>query len=169
MSASSARRSSGARLPSLGPRGEGWFALQVLLLGAIGAAGVLAHSAWPGVLAGPAVAAGAILIAAGLAVGFAGIRALDISLSPLPKPTDNGLLIVRGLYGVVRHPIYVGLVLASLGWSLMTASFAALVVTLLLCLLLDLKARREEAWLRERYPGYAAYAEHTRRFIPWLY
>ena len=35
--------------------------------------------------------------------------------------------------------------------------------------LLDLKARREEAWLSERFEGYAAYMRRTRRFIPGLY
>jgi protein-S-isoprenylcysteine O-methyltransferase Ste14 len=34
---------------------------------------------------------------------------------------------------------------------------------------LDLKARREEAWLSERYPEYAAYARHTHRFVPGVY
>jgi len=33
----------------------------------------------------------------------------------------------------------------------------------------DLKSRREERWLEERYPGYAAYRARTRRLIPGLY
>jgi protein-S-isoprenylcysteine O-methyltransferase Ste14 len=45
----------------------------------------------------------------------------------------------------------------------------ALVLALGLAAVLDLKARREEAWLVVRYPGYAAYARRTRRFLPGLY
>ena len=45
-----------------------------------------------------------------------------------------------------------------------------LVPTLLLTVLFDLKARREEAWLIERFPEYVAYRAGTpRRFVPWLY
>ena len=32
-----------------------------------------------------------------------------------------------------------------------------------------LKSRREEAWLQERFDGYAAYRARTRRLIPWVY
>jgi protein-S-isoprenylcysteine O-methyltransferase Ste14 len=34
---------------------------------------------------------------------------------------------------------------------------------------MDLKARREEAWLLARYPGYAAYRARSRRFVPRIY
>jgi protein-S-isoprenylcysteine O-methyltransferase Ste14 len=60
-------------------------------------------------------------------------------------------------------------ILVAMGWSLLTASLAALVLTAVLAVLLDLKARREEAWLRERYRVYAAYAEQTSRFVPGVY
>jgi protein-S-isoprenylcysteine O-methyltransferase Ste14 len=42
-----------------------------------------------------------------------------------------------------------------------------LVPTALLALLIDLKARREETWLIERFPEYALYQARTpRRFVP---
>jgi len=34
---------------------------------------------------------------------------------------------------------------------------------------LDLKSRREEAWLRGHYPEYEAYRRRTHRFIPGAY
>jgi protein-S-isoprenylcysteine O-methyltransferase Ste14 len=49
------------------------------------------------------------------------------------------------------------------------ASLLALGLALALAVLLDLKARREEVWLREKYPGYAEYAGHTKRFVPGVY
>ena len=33
----------------------------------------------------------------------------------------------------------------------------------------DLKSRREERWLEERFPEYPAYRAQTRRLVPWLY
>jgi protein-S-isoprenylcysteine O-methyltransferase Ste14 len=69
----------------------------------------------------------------------------------------------------VRHPIYGGLVLAATGWALLTAAVPALVGAALLLAFFRLKSGREEVWLRDRYPGYAAYAARTRRLIPFLY
>jgi hypothetical protein len=46
----------------------------------------------------------------------------------------------------------------------------ALGPTTLLAVLIDLKARREETWLIERFPEYALYRARTpRRFVPWPY
>jgi protein-S-isoprenylcysteine O-methyltransferase Ste14 len=154
-----------SRLPSLGPRGEGWFALQVVLLVAIAAAGFIARVGSHGLV----ILAGGALILLGLAVGFRGVRDLDRSLSPLPRPSATAELVEHGVYRRVRHPIYTGVILAAVGWSIATMSPLALVLSALLAVLLDLKSRREEAWLRERFAGYAEYARRTKRFIPGLY
>jgi protein-S-isoprenylcysteine O-methyltransferase Ste14 len=159
----------GTRLPSLGPRGEGWFLLQVVLFVAIVIAGYVANTHWSGAPRFAVSVAGVTLIVAGLALLFFGIRDLDRSLSPMPRPTETSVLIQDGVYRRLRHPIYAGLIVAAIGYSLLMASWVALALAVLLALILDLKARREEAWLRERYPGYAEYAAHTKRFVPGLY
>ncbi|CAN5819539.1 hypothetical protein BH24CHL6_BH24CHL6_01880 [soil metagenome] len=158
-----------SRLPSLGPRGEGWFALQLLLLAALVAAGWLTGPDWAGVARLASGAVGALLVGAGLLLAFRAIIELDRSISPLPRPTHNGELVQRGLYRHVRHPIYVGVMLSALGFCLLVASLAALLLCALLVVLLDLKARREEAWLAQHYPDYADYVRRTRRFVPRLY
>lgn len=156
-------------LPSLGPRGEGWFALQLLFMGVIIVCGLLVGANWSGAPRFAAGVAGAVLIAGGVALGFLGVRDLDRSLSPLPRPTQGAVLISDGVYRRLRHPIYAGLILLAIGWSLLTASLLALALSIAFAALLDLKARREEVWLRDRYPGYRAYATRTRRFVPGLY
>ena len=65
--------------------------------------------------------------------------------------------------------MYGGAVIAALGWGLAMASPMALAGAFVLGVFFDLKSRREEAWLGERFAGYAAYRQHTRRLIPWLY
>ena len=156
-------------LPSLGPHGEGWFALQVVFMVLVVVAGIWLGANWAGAPRFAASVAGGALIFAGVALGYLGIRDLDRSLSPLPRPRDTAVLIQDGVYRRLRHPIYAAVILLAIGWGLLTASFAALALALALAVLLDLKARREEIWLRERYPGYAAYAQHTRRFVPGVY
>lgn len=158
-----------SRLPSLGPRGEGWFVLQIVLLGLIVAAGWLFGADWTGAPRFALALAGVVLLVASLALVFRGVRDLDRSLSPLPRPGTESALVQDGIYRRLRHPIYAGVILAAFGWSLLMASVAALALSLGLTLLLDLKARREEAWLQERFAAYAAYAARTRRFVPGLY
>lgn len=156
-------------LPSLGPRGEGWLAIQLLLLVAVVAAGFLLGPNVGGAPRFAAAVAGVVLMLAGLALVAAGARRLEGSLSALPRPTPDGVHVEEGVYRRVRHPIYVGVIASALGYALFMASLAALLMVVLLAVVLDLKARREEAWLVERYPAYAAYMRRTRRFIPGLY
>ncbi len=162
-------RDADTRLPSLGPRGEGWFLIQLLFMAVIAAAGVLAGANWSGAPRFATALAGVVLMMAGGGLGYLGIRDLERSLSPLPKPTETAALIEHGVYRRLRHPIYAAVILLGVGWAMLSASLVALLLAAVLAVVLDLKARREEVWLRQRYPGYAAYAARTRRFLPGVY
>jgi protein-S-isoprenylcysteine O-methyltransferase Ste14 len=158
-------------IPSLGPRGEGWVAIQGVLFAAIALAGLLL----PGTVSGPggpaAAVAGWLLLALGAALaiaGLVGLRSAD-ALTALPHPRDEARLHDAGPYRLVRHPIYGGLILGAAGWALLRGSVAALIGGAVLLVFFDLKRRREEAWLSERFPGYEAYRARTRRLIPWIY
>lgn len=159
------------RPPTLGPRGEGWLAGQVVLMTAIGVAGVSrivdAGSAMPWAPLASIVGIG--LIGTGVAVSLAAYGALRSTFSPFPRPIDGGHVVASGIYRRVRHPMYVGVVLGGMGWSIATGSAAGLAITAGLAVLFDIKARLEEAWLTARYPDYAAYRSRTRRFIPGVY
>lgn len=156
-----------SRLPSLGPRGEGWVVIQGILLVAIAAAGALGPG-WGGEIRVVTSIGGGFLIVGGLVLTARGTRDLRDALTPLPYPRADAELVETGVYGLVRHPIYGGLVIMAAGWGLLTASPAALVVAALLLGFLELKSRREEAWLERRFAGYAAYRARTRRLIPWI-
>ena len=66
--------------------------------------------------------------------------------------------------------MYGGGILIALGWSTIFTSLVGLVLTVVLAVFLDLKARREEAWLGERLDGYTAYRTRTpHKLIPFLY
>ncbi len=95
--------------------------------------------------------------------------ALGSSLSPFPRPTVANQLVETSAYRYVRRAVYAGIVLAGIGWGLLTASFQATLLSFVLLLWFDLKARREEAWLAARHPSYAAYRARTRKFVPFLY
>lgn len=158
-----------SRLPSLGPRGEGWLAMQLLLMGAIVAAGWVFEGALGGWARTLAAFAGLALVVSGVALVGLAARQLGAAATPLPRPHPGASMVADGVYRHVRHPIYVGVMTSALGWAVLMVSPSALVLVGVLVLLLDLKARREEAWLREHYPAYARYMRATRRFIPRLY
>jgi len=114
-------------------------------------------------------AAGGPLCIVGLGFVVLGSIALGRNLSPFPKPKEKGTLVESGIFSVVRHPIYSGFSLAAFGWSLLWNSIATLIAALLLLAFFDIKARREERWLEEKFTGYAAYKSRVKKLIPFVY
>jgi protein-S-isoprenylcysteine O-methyltransferase Ste14 len=159
-----------SRLPRLGARGQGWFALQAALMALAGLT-ALTGVYWPDSVAGLLAVVGFVLIAAALVLmALAGASLLFArALTALPRPREGAMLAQSGIYRIVRHPVYGALVLIALGWSL-AESPLGLIPAALLAVVFDLKARVEEGWLDERYPDYAGYREQTPwRFLPGLY
>jgi protein-S-isoprenylcysteine O-methyltransferase Ste14 len=165
---------SGVRsIPSLGSRGEGWVALQ---LGAIALVAIAGRVDAAPTSVDPSLAMALRAAGLGLLV-FAGLLILSGSFvlrsagafSVLPRPISGGEFVASGPYRIVRHPVYAGLILGGLGIALDRLSVSTLLATLLLAIILDLKRRREEQWLVERFPGYGAYRERTKAFVPFVY
>ncbi|HEX5578565.1 MAG TPA: isoprenylcysteine carboxylmethyltransferase family protein [Candidatus Limnocylindria bacterium] len=155
------------RLPSLGPRGEGWVLVQGALLVLVAAAGWSLGPDWSGPLRLAGVIVGIVLIAGGIVLAFRGVVDLGGALTPLPRPRDEAELVETGAYALVRHPIYGGLILMAFGWAIAQASIVAVALAAVLAGFLLVKSEREEAWLRQRFPAYAAYRARTQRLLPW--
>lgn len=159
------------RIPALGSRGEGWVVLQIALVFVSAVAGALAL---PEAVRGLADDWSLVVLGAA-AMGFGGwvvlsaTRRLGDSFTALPRPHEDATLIQTGMYARIRHPIYAGVMCLGLGWAVATRSLPALIAALTLAVVLDLKARREEFWLAERYPAYPDYRSRTHRFIPGVY
>jgi protein-S-isoprenylcysteine O-methyltransferase Ste14 len=113
--------------------------------------------------------AGAGLTLAGGCLFVAGLLALGHNLTPLPAPKPGATLVRNGPYRLVRHPIYAGGLLACFGWALLVQGWLTLAFAAALFVFFDLKARREERWLVERYPDYADYQRRVRKLIPFVY
>lgn len=154
---------------SIFERGIWYVAIQAILIGLI-----LFGPRGPDLLsAGPLKL---ILLSCGIALGFAAILIMLIAainlgknLTPLPCPKDNAQLVQSGLYRYVRHPIYFGVLLAALAWLLIFPSAYILIYAIALFVLFDLKARREEIWLVERFPTYTDYQIKVKKLLPGIY
>ena len=147
-------------------RGGLWVLAQSVILSAIALLGLIdRHSP-----SGPVMFYGSwVCFAIAACCGLLGMVALGRNLTPFPKPKRASQFVQHGIYRHLRHPLYVAVFCTALGWALIWASWAALFGCLLLAVLFDAKARREERWLRARFPEYAGYERRVRRFIPWIY
>lgn len=163
----------GTRIPALGPKGEGWVALQVVCFGLLAAALVYAppQTEMDPTEVGTRQLAGYLVGMIGAVVLGSGISALRRAeaMTALPHPREGAELVERGPYRFVRHPIYGGLILGAFGLAVITPWVGTFAAVALLAVVLDVKRRREEAWLAERYPTYPAYRTRTKALIPFLY
>lgn len=159
-----------SRLPELGSRGQGWVALQSVLIVLV-ALSALTGVYWPESVAGALTVVGLLIALAGLVMLVAAIGWLSVSraMTVMPRPRHGSRVARTGLYRLVRHPVYGAVLLIALGVSL-AESPLGLIPTALLAVVFDLKARLEEAWLEERDQEYADYRRRTPwRFLPGLY
>jgi len=157
-----------SRLPQLGRRGEGWVALQVVLVAAMVAAGTKGRK-WPSASRGVRMAAAGLSGLGGLYLFGDGVARLGRQITPFPKPVEEGSVKSTGAYGLVRHPMYGGVLLMTLTWSL-ASSPLALAPWTVAAGFLDAKRRREEAWLVEEYPEYEEYRTSVRHsLIPFVW
>jgi len=79
-------------------------------------------------------------------------------------------LIDTGLYGFVRHPMYMAMSLVYIGTPLLLGSYLALILGLLVPFTLALRIQNEEKVLKEGLEGYQAYTTRVKyRMIPYLW
>jgi protein-S-isoprenylcysteine O-methyltransferase Ste14 len=107
----------------------------------------------------------------GLALGGGAILAvgsgsLGRGLTVSPLPNDHAQLRTDGLYGLVRHPIYSGVIALSLARTLHSRDRRQVALTAMLIVLLEGKSSFEEKALRQRFAEYSTYAAGTPRFVP---
>ena len=111
---------------------------------------------------------GTVLIAIGLVLLFAGFRGLGKSLTANPVPNADGVLVTTGIYSIVRHPIYLGLLIITLGLVVSSGVWAQIIVWIALVVLLVYKMRWEEVLLSAKYKGYAEYMAKVPGIVPGL-
>jgi protein-S-isoprenylcysteine O-methyltransferase Ste14 len=110
------------------------------------------------------------LFAAGGALRIWPVFILGYRFSGLVAIQSGHTLVTSGVYGVIRHPSYLGLLVSSFGWALAFRSGVGILLTVVLVPTLLARIHAEERLLRAHFGDeYNAYCAHTSRLIPGVY
>lgn len=110
---------------------------------------------------------GVAVAALGLWLRVASMRQLGARFSPLVAVQREHALETGGLYGHVRHPGYLGSLLASLGAALAFGSWVALPLWAFMVIAQGLRVQREERMLAAHFgEAWKHYAARTGALLP---
>ena len=113
---------------------------------------------------------GVVLFAVGGALRIWPVFVLGPRFSGLVAIQPGHTLVSSCIYGVIRHPSYLGLLVNSLGWALAFRSGVGVLLTTLLIPPLLARINAEETLLRTQFGAeYDVYCSGTSRLIPGLY
>ena len=114
---------------------------------------------------------GVLLFAVGGALRIWPVFVLGHRFSGLVAIQPGHELVTTGVYGVIRHPSYLGLLVNSLGWAFAFRSGIGVLLTGLLLPPLLARIRAEEALLQSQFgPEFDAYRSSTTfRLIPGVF
>jgi protein-S-isoprenylcysteine O-methyltransferase Ste14 len=113
---------------------------------------------------------GVALFIAGGALRMWPVFVLGPRFSGLVAIQPGHRLVTNGIYGAIRNPSYLGLLINALGWALAFRSGVGVLLTALLVPPLLARIRAEETLLRSQFGSeYDAYCARTSRLIPGLW
>jgi protein-S-isoprenylcysteine O-methyltransferase Ste14 len=113
---------------------------------------------------------GVVLFAGGGALRIWPVFVLGRRFSGLVAIQPGHTLVTTGVYGTIRNPSYLGLLISSLGWGLAFRSGAGVLLAALLIPPLVARMNAEERLLQSQFGAdYDAYRARTFRLIPGVY
>lgn len=102
--------------------------------------------------------------------GFYSYTSLKKELySPFVEPVENHKLVTIGAYKYIRHPMYTVFALAGLLLALSNFDLKTGAIFILLLIVLEVTAYKEERLLAEKDSNYREYQRITKKFIPFVY
>jgi protein-S-isoprenylcysteine O-methyltransferase Ste14 len=107
-----------------------------------------------------------VLLVCGMSWSVWSLRSLDRNVSVLAQARG---VVDRGPYRWLRHPLYTGEIVSTLGVAIAMNSLTALAFWLVLCVLQVYRALREEQVLLKALPAYRAYRRRTAALMPGVF
>ena len=101
---------------------------------------------------------------------YAEVLRENVWLSRTVEVQENQKVIDTGLYGVVRHPMYMATLLLFLAMPLVLGSSISFIITLAYIPIIARRIRNEEQVLEEGLPGYREYKQRVKyKVIPFVW
>lgn len=90
------------------------------------------------------------------------------NFNAVPNVKENAILVRRGVYKFIRHPMYTSVLLASIAVVFDAFTLFRFSLWLLLLIVLLVKLHYEEQLLLKHFPEYRDYQKHTKKLIPYV-
>ena len=101
---------------------------------------------------------------------YAEVMRENAYLSRTVKVQENQKVIDTGLYGIVRHPMYMATILMFLSIPLVLGSWYAFIVFLLYPVIIAVRIKNEEQVLSKELPGYEEYKQKVKyKILPFIW
>ena len=105
----------------------------------------------------------------GLAFGLWAIITMGRFAKISPPLRDNAPLRTNGPYRIVRHPMYLALLIFCASYLIDNFTVYPVALWLALFFVLACKIYYEEQILRDSFPDYKSYARTTKRIVPFVF
>jgi protein-S-isoprenylcysteine O-methyltransferase Ste14 len=113
---------------------------------------------------------GLVLFVIGLTIALVSARTLGRFYASTLLIREGHQLITRGIYRLIRHPIYFGVIIVCFSVPLYAPSLYGFFVMSVLVPLFLIRIKIEEAMLTEEFgEAYRTYMRETKKLIPFIY
>lgn len=111
-----------------------------------------------------------ILELAGIMMVMTGLIQLNWrSFSVFPEPRPDGQLETKGIYAIIRHPMYAGILLLSMILVFEFPSALRIFSLMILTSVFLIKIKKEERLLEKKYTAFTDWKKTSNRLIPFIW
>ncbi len=82
---------------------------------------------------------------------------------------ENHILVTKGLYSIVRHPLYLAMILLLIGASTMLSSHYSWIILIINVYTVKIRIDKEENFLIKNFKEYTDYKNKTKKIIPFIW
>lgn len=109
------------------------------------------------------------LVVSGIFIVVIALITFRQKVTPNPIPLDTAALRTNGIYGLIRHPMYLSVILLLIGLTLYERAYYSFFLNIIVVVFLAYKIKFEEKQLEQHFPKYKSYQAKTKKLLPFIY
>jgi protein-S-isoprenylcysteine O-methyltransferase Ste14 len=117
----------------------------------------------------PVMISGIIICIIAASIRIKGHLDLGHGFSTRVEKQENHKLVTSGIYSLIRHPMYLAIILLLTGACLMLKAAFSWIFVILNFYTLHIRIKKEEKFMSENFPEYVSYINKTYKLFPFLY